>query len=166
MSYYYFFCLKLQSFADWNGWILTQLPLPDTVVDVWRLVQGAGITTIVSLGPEADSPEVSSYSECGKVLVQSVRNNCNRFFLITFGIFNSFKQCLFLLSKLSNGLHSCARAFRCVCLCEGIIICMYQCLCNFVLVYLYIYMFYFVFGRLKLIHSYTSLHTFIPFTLA
>ncbi|XP_025107111.1 receptor-type tyrosine-protein phosphatase alpha-like isoform X2 [Pomacea canaliculata] len=57
----YINAVYLSSFADWNGWILTQLPLPDTVVDVWRLVQGAGITTIVSLGPEADSPENGCY---------------------------------------------------------------------------------------------------------
>jgi len=41
-----------------RSFILTQLPLPDTVVDLWRLVAGSDVSMIVSLGDETDEFEV------------------------------------------------------------------------------------------------------------
>ena len=40
----------VQSFKVRRGLLLTQLPLPDTLVDLWRLVEGCEVNTIVSLG--------------------------------------------------------------------------------------------------------------------
>ncbi|XP_070193878.1 receptor-type tyrosine-protein phosphatase epsilon-like [Littorina saxatilis] len=40
-----------------EGYILTQLPLSDTIVDLWRLVAGHDVSTIVSFGGEMDEVE-------------------------------------------------------------------------------------------------------------
>ncbi|XP_076436848.1 receptor-type tyrosine-protein phosphatase mu-like [Babylonia areolata] len=40
----------MPTFLSARGSIVTQLPLPDTVVDLWRLVDSWHVTTIVSLG--------------------------------------------------------------------------------------------------------------------
>ncbi|KAK7476517.1 hypothetical protein BaRGS_00032265 [Batillaria attramentaria] len=40
-----------------RGCILTQLPLPHTLIDIWRLVTGYDVNTIVSLGSEVLGPE-------------------------------------------------------------------------------------------------------------
>jgi hypothetical protein len=39
-----------QSFRQQRGMLLTQLPLADTLVDLWRLVEGFHVSTIVSIG--------------------------------------------------------------------------------------------------------------------
>lgn len=38
---------------------MTQLPLPDTLVDFWRLVYGNDVTVIVSLGSPNEKQEVT-----------------------------------------------------------------------------------------------------------
>lgn len=38
--------------------MLTQLPLPDTVVDLWRLVESREVNTIVSLGAKDEDMTV------------------------------------------------------------------------------------------------------------
>jgi hypothetical protein len=47
-----------QSFKVRRGLLLTQLPLPDTLVDMWRLVEGCGVSTILSLGGKDDASKV------------------------------------------------------------------------------------------------------------
>ena len=41
-----------------RGLLLTQLPLPDTVVDLWRLVESREVNTIVSLGAKVEDMTV------------------------------------------------------------------------------------------------------------
>lgn len=48
------FAFTLQTFKEELGYILTQLPLPETAIDLWRLIDGDNVTTIVSLGPVTD----------------------------------------------------------------------------------------------------------------
>ena len=48
----------MQTSGQPRSFILTQLPLPDTVVDLWPLVAGSGVSMIVSLGDETDEFEV------------------------------------------------------------------------------------------------------------
>ncbi|KAK7476502.1 hypothetical protein BaRGS_00032250, partial [Batillaria attramentaria] len=47
----------MPTFVATHGCIATQLPLPHTMVDMWRMVAGNGVTTIVSLGSEVDGSE-------------------------------------------------------------------------------------------------------------
>ncbi|KAK7485114.1 hypothetical protein BaRGS_00023654 [Batillaria attramentaria] len=47
----------VSTFFSRRGCIMTQLPLYHTMVDIWRLVDGNDVTTIVSLGAEVDGPE-------------------------------------------------------------------------------------------------------------
>ena len=49
-----------QTFEEPRGSIVTQLPLPDTLMDLWRLVDGCGSDTIVSIG-EVDGGKVRKY---------------------------------------------------------------------------------------------------------
>lgn len=44
------FTFCCQTLTDARGSILTQLPLPDTVQDLWRLVESCDVRNIVSLG--------------------------------------------------------------------------------------------------------------------
>ncbi|KAK7473807.1 hypothetical protein BaRGS_00034975 [Batillaria attramentaria] len=53
----YINAVYMPTFSDACGSILTQLPLPDTVVDLWRLVDGNDVRIIVSLGSELDEAE-------------------------------------------------------------------------------------------------------------
>ncbi|XP_070184035.1 receptor-type tyrosine-protein phosphatase epsilon-like [Littorina saxatilis] len=53
----------MPTFRDPKGSILTQLPLPSTLVDFWRLVYGNDVTTIVSLSSANEEQEVSSYCQ-------------------------------------------------------------------------------------------------------
>ena len=55
-------CL-VQSFKVRRGLLLTQLPLPDTVVDLWRLVESREVNTIVSLGAKDEDMTVK-VSQC------------------------------------------------------------------------------------------------------
>ena len=48
----------MQTSGQPRNFILTQLPLADTVVDLWRLVAGSDVSMIVSLGDETDEFEV------------------------------------------------------------------------------------------------------------
>ncbi|KAK7089830.1 hypothetical protein V1264_024400 [Littorina saxatilis] len=54
-------------FMSWfkvrKGLLLTQLPLPDTMVDLWRLVEGCGVNTILSLGGQQDHTAVPNYCQ-------------------------------------------------------------------------------------------------------
>ena len=43
---------------DAKGSILTQLPLPSTLVDFWRLVYGNDVTTIVSLSSPNEEEKI------------------------------------------------------------------------------------------------------------
>ena len=52
------FPCRVQTNGQPRSFILTQLPLPDTVVDLWRLVAGSDVSMIVSLGDETDEFEV------------------------------------------------------------------------------------------------------------
>ncbi|KAK7485109.1 hypothetical protein BaRGS_00023649 [Batillaria attramentaria] len=47
----------VSTFFSRRGCIMTQLPLYHTMVDIWRLVDGNDVTTIVSLGAEVDGSE-------------------------------------------------------------------------------------------------------------
>ena len=49
--------LYLQTFRDSKGSLVTQLPLPSTLVDFWRLVYGNDVTTIVSLSSPNEEQE-------------------------------------------------------------------------------------------------------------
>lgn len=53
----------MQSFKARRGLLLTQLPLPDTVVDLWRLVESREVNTIVSLGAKDEDMTVK-VSQC------------------------------------------------------------------------------------------------------
>ncbi|XP_070193772.1 receptor-type tyrosine-protein phosphatase epsilon-like [Littorina saxatilis] len=46
----YINAVYVPSFRQQRGMLLTQLPLADTAVDLWRLVEGFDVATIVSLG--------------------------------------------------------------------------------------------------------------------
>ncbi|KAK7485093.1 hypothetical protein BaRGS_00023633, partial [Batillaria attramentaria] len=48
---------EYKTFFSRLGCIVTQLPLYHTMIDIWRLVDGNDVTTIVSLGAEVDGPE-------------------------------------------------------------------------------------------------------------
>ena len=48
-----------QTFRDTKGRLVTQLPLPDTLVDFWRLVYGNDVTIIVSLGSLNEKQKVT-----------------------------------------------------------------------------------------------------------
>ncbi|PVD26938.1 hypothetical protein C0Q70_12086 [Pomacea canaliculata] len=49
---------EFQTFLEYQGLILTQLPFQDTVVDFWRLVDGCDVKAIVSLGSDNDQLHV------------------------------------------------------------------------------------------------------------
>ncbi|XP_070193371.1 receptor-type tyrosine-protein phosphatase kappa-like isoform X2 [Littorina saxatilis] len=53
----------MPTFRDPKGSILTQLPLPSTLVDFWRLVYGNDVTTIVSLSSPNEEQDVKSYCQ-------------------------------------------------------------------------------------------------------
>ena len=53
------FRCRVQTLGERRRFILTQLPLPDTVVDLWRLVAGNDVNMVVSIGCETDDVEVS-----------------------------------------------------------------------------------------------------------
>ncbi|XP_025108261.1 receptor-type tyrosine-protein phosphatase kappa-like [Pomacea canaliculata] len=57
----YINAIDMSSFRKRRGLIMTQLPMPDTVVDMWRLVDGLDINTIVSLGHRDQSKRVKNY---------------------------------------------------------------------------------------------------------
>ncbi|KAK7481908.1 hypothetical protein BaRGS_00026816 [Batillaria attramentaria] len=57
----YINAVYMSSFRHRRGLLLTQLPLPDTVVDLWRLVDGCGVRTIVSIGSEDEERTVKGY---------------------------------------------------------------------------------------------------------
>ena len=57
-SPFYVFSMP-QTFRDSKGRLVTQLPLPDTLVDFWRLVYGNDVTSIVSLGSPNEKQEVA-----------------------------------------------------------------------------------------------------------
>ncbi|XP_025108233.1 uncharacterized protein LOC112572662 isoform X9 [Pomacea canaliculata] len=57
----YINAVHMSSFRKVQGLILTQLPLSDTVVDMWRLVDGWDVNTIVSLGHRNQSQSVKNY---------------------------------------------------------------------------------------------------------
>ncbi|XP_025108240.1 receptor-type tyrosine-protein phosphatase kappa-like isoform X2 [Pomacea canaliculata] len=57
----YINAVHMSSFRKSQGLILTQLPLPYTVVDLWRLVDGRDVKTIVSLGHKDQSQFVENY---------------------------------------------------------------------------------------------------------
>ncbi|XP_025108223.1 receptor-type tyrosine-protein phosphatase kappa-like isoform X3 [Pomacea canaliculata] len=57
----YINAIYVSSFRKSQGLILTQLPLPDTVVDMWRMIDGWDVNTIVSLGHRNQSKSVKGY---------------------------------------------------------------------------------------------------------
>ncbi|XP_070192173.1 receptor-type tyrosine-protein phosphatase mu-like isoform X2 [Littorina saxatilis] len=56
----YINAVMMPTFTEQQGSILTQLPLRDTMVDLWRLVAGSHVSLIVSLGSEIVQPEEKS----------------------------------------------------------------------------------------------------------
>ena len=70
--------------------LLTQLPLPDTVVDLWRLVESFDVTTIVSLGSLEEEKKKVEFSSV-VVVVAAVL-----FFFVLF-CFCLFVVCLFVV---------------------------------------------------------------------
>ncbi|XP_070182543.1 receptor-type tyrosine-protein phosphatase mu-like [Littorina saxatilis] len=59
----YINAVLMPTFLDPKGSILTQLPLPSTLVDFWRLVYGNDVTTIVSLSSRNEEQEVTPYCQ-------------------------------------------------------------------------------------------------------
>ncbi|XP_025108251.1 receptor-type tyrosine-protein phosphatase kappa-like [Pomacea canaliculata] len=59
----YINAVYMSSFRKSQGLILTQLPLPDTVVDMWRLVDSWDVNTVVSLGHKDQRQSIQNY--CG-----------------------------------------------------------------------------------------------------
>ncbi|KAK7503371.1 hypothetical protein BaRGS_00005292 [Batillaria attramentaria] len=57
----YINAVYMSTFRESRGSIMTQLPLPDTLMDIWRLVDGCQVNTIVSLG-DADIQQDGSSS--------------------------------------------------------------------------------------------------------
>jgi len=47
-----------QSYRRCNGYIITQMPLPHTVIDLWRMVFEHDSATIVMLNPSDETDEV------------------------------------------------------------------------------------------------------------
>ncbi|KAK7101801.1 hypothetical protein V1264_020126 [Littorina saxatilis] len=61
----YINAVLMPSFKEQLGSILTQLPLRDTIVDLWRLVAGSKVSLVVCLGSEiVQSEEKSCYWPC------------------------------------------------------------------------------------------------------
>ncbi|KAK7503372.1 hypothetical protein BaRGS_00005293, partial [Batillaria attramentaria] len=56
----YINAVYMSTFRESRGSIMTQLPLPDTLMDIWRLVDGCQVNTIVSLG----DAEIQQDSTC------------------------------------------------------------------------------------------------------
>ncbi len=57
----YFTCLPLwifQGYKHKNAYILTQMPLPHTVIDLWRMVYEHNCGSIVMLNPFLEEDEV------------------------------------------------------------------------------------------------------------
>lgn len=54
-------CPVFQSYTSRDGFILTQMPLPNTVIDFWRLVYDHNISAIVMLNDLDPNDEVKSY---------------------------------------------------------------------------------------------------------
>ncbi|KAK7452243.1 hypothetical protein BaRGS_00039754 [Batillaria attramentaria] len=51
----------MSSFQQQKGFVLTQLPIPDnTLVDFWRLVEGCGVSTVISIGSEEEEKTVTA----------------------------------------------------------------------------------------------------------
>ncbi|XP_070183169.1 receptor-type tyrosine-protein phosphatase epsilon-like [Littorina saxatilis] len=53
----------MPTFRDHKGSIVTQLPLPSTLVDFWRLVYGNDVSAIVSLSSPNEEQEVKPYCQ-------------------------------------------------------------------------------------------------------
>lgn len=51
----YINAVYMSTFLEPRGSILTQLPLPDTLMDIWRLVDGCKVSTIVAIGDVHDA---------------------------------------------------------------------------------------------------------------
>ena len=51
--------LTFQSYHNKDSLVATQMPLPSTVADLWRLVQDHSCNTIVMLDHQQDMDEVS-----------------------------------------------------------------------------------------------------------
>ncbi|KAL8605912.1 hypothetical protein ACOMHN_059702 [Nucella lapillus] len=56
----YINAVYMPTFLSSRGSIVTQLPLADTVIDFWRLVDSWDVSTIVSIGP-VDTPQDTGY---------------------------------------------------------------------------------------------------------
>lgn len=54
--------IVLQSFVDLGALIITQMPLPDTEVDLWRLCVDHDIQAIVILNENNEVPAIYCYS--------------------------------------------------------------------------------------------------------
>ncbi|XP_070183794.1 receptor-type tyrosine-protein phosphatase epsilon-like [Littorina saxatilis] len=57
----YINAVYMTTFLQQQGSIMTQLPLPDTLVDMWRLVDGCDVSTIVSIGDVGGKKNVCCY---------------------------------------------------------------------------------------------------------
>ena len=51
-------CMYFQSYARRDGFIITQMPLPNTVTDFWRLVHDHNASCIVMLNEVEELDEV------------------------------------------------------------------------------------------------------------
>nr|KAG5697613.1 hypothetical protein BaRGS_001038 [Batillaria attramentaria] len=56
---------EFKTFWQERGTILTQLPLPNTLIDFWRMVYGDGVKTIVSLASKDEEAQVTVTSQIG-----------------------------------------------------------------------------------------------------
>jgi len=54
----------LQSHTERTGFLITQFPLPDTVIDFWRMVKDHNSTMVIVLGSYQDVNPVRTQYNC------------------------------------------------------------------------------------------------------
>ncbi|KAL1476071.1 hypothetical protein MTO96_018765 [Rhipicephalus appendiculatus] len=57
--------LEYQGFERRNAYLVTQLPLPETVDDFWEMLAGSGSATLVTLGPLQDETKTANNTSTG-----------------------------------------------------------------------------------------------------
>ncbi len=62
----------LQGFKKRNQFILTQMPMPHTVIDFWRMVFEHNVCSVVMLNPMDDADDVS----CSLLGLRSLHRTC------------------------------------------------------------------------------------------
>ena len=52
--------LLFQGYGDRDSYVITQMPFPDTMKDIWRILDDTGISTIVMMNMVDDTYEVGT----------------------------------------------------------------------------------------------------------